>query len=199
MTTKKTIKFYLYFNNSFETEIFNKYIKDVLAQVHPNIEMTVAGKKLINSLLVKICKKLASEASQIAQSEGKNEIDQKHIEMAVQSVLNGDLIKCSLKEGEKTVDKFKVSCQGEKKAHVGLIFDVDVVHRFLHESKYADSINDNAIVFLTAVIEYLCGEITELSGYRTLDRKSKKVNTIDINIAINDDSELFLLRSQIDK
>lgn len=198
MTTKKTIKFYLYFNNSFETEIFNKYIKDVLAQVHPNIEMTVAGTKLINSLLVKICKKLASEASQIAQSEGKNEIDQKHIEMAVQSVLNGDLTKLALKAGGEAVDKFNASSQGEKKTRAGLIFDVDIVHHLLRDAKWADSINDNAVVFLTTVIEYLCVELTEMSGNKLNKKKRTIINKIDINNAINEDRETLLLRSNLD-
>lgn len=160
------------------------------------MEITDSGTKHLNTLLIKVYKKLAAEAGRIAKSESLNEIDQICIENAVQSFLSGDLAKYAIREGGKAVGKFNGSSGGEKTARAGLVVNVDVVYRLLCNGKYANSISENAAVYLAAVIEYLTLEILELSGNEARNRKSVNIIPDFINVSINIDEELRELISR---
>lgn len=177
-------------------DIFTPYIKPISFVIYPSLELTTSGSKLINTLLIKIYKKLAREASRIVQSERKSEMDHHHIEMAVMSLFSGDLAKFGAIEGKKAIANKNKNDWSLKS---GLIYNYDIIYRLLRDSKYADSINENAAIYLSAVLEYIIVEIIEKTGYINMsERMSESISQEDINEEISKDKELFQLRSKLD-
>lgn len=172
-------------------DIFSSYIIKILRIVHPPLEISDSGTKHLNSLLIKIYKKLAAEASKIARSEDKNELDQQSIENAVQSFLPVKLAKFSINEGQKAIVNIN------KSDNAGLVFNIDVIYRLLCNAKYANSVRKDAAIYLAAVMDYLTIEILEVSGNMTEARETENIEPDFINTAMSNDMELRELRSKL--
>ena len=124
-------------------EIFSPYVVIILNIVHPDLHIPDSGIKDLNTLLIKIYKKLVAESIKNSQSE----LDQLCIENAVRSFVPGDLAKHGICEGNKAVAKFNTLDNADKTKRAGLVVNVEVIYRLLVNGKYANSISENAAVF----------------------------------------------------
>ena len=96
---KKTINFYN----------FKKPIHAVLKQVHPDLTIGIKGMSIMNSLIVDMFERIASEASKLAQIQKRSIIMTRDIQSAVRLVLNGELGNQAVYEGSKALANYDKS------------------------------------------------------------------------------------------
>ncbi|KAF4075070.1 hypothetical protein AMELA_G00230390 [Ameiurus melas] len=87
--------------------------------------------------------------------------------------------------------KTKSSVSGSARA--GLQFPVGRIARLLRKGNYAQRIGSGAAVYLSAVLEYLCAEVLELSGNASKDNKKQRITPRHIQLAVRNDEELNTL------
>ncbi len=54
-------------------------------------------------------------------------------------------------------------------SRAGLIFPVGRIGRYIREKNFASNVSADAPVYLAAVMEYLCAEMLEISGFECKD------------------------------
>merc|ERR1711957_850410 len=71
-------------------------------------------------------------------------------------------------------DSSKPGVKKEKRA--GISFPVTRIKRYMTKMRANKTVRDTAAVFLSAVLEYLCAEVTDLAGNMALDDNKKTFN-----------------------
>lgn len=80
-----------------------------------------------------------------------------------------------------------------KQAKAGLVLPVSRINKTMKVQSGLKRIGGSAPVYMTAVLEYLVGEILELAGDHTAGSNRKRVTPEDVVLAIRSDSELSKL------
>ena len=75
-----------------------------------------------------------------------------------------------------------------KSKKAGLVLPIARVNKKL--KKRMERVGQGAPVYLTAVLEYIAGEVVELALKSAADRKVKRINTQDLSYALRSDKEL---------
>ena len=79
--------------------------------------------------------------------------------------------------------------QNTRSAKSGLTFPVGRIFRFLKKGNYTERISSSTPIYMSAVLEYLCAEILELSGNAAIDNKRHRITPRHITLAIKNDEE----------
>lgn len=87
----------------------------------------------------------------------------------------------------------KTKSSMSRSARAGLQFPVGRIARLLRKGNYAKRIGSGAAVYLSAVLEYLCAEVLELSGNASRDNKKQRIAPRHIQLAVRNDEELNTL------
>ena len=182
-------------------------IHAVMKQVHPTLNLgpdpTSIIVKILRALLENI---VASAATSAAVGGGTSAIalKQEHLKDAVKAVLKGELAQHGLNEGEKCARKLDGppvlgTPWGD---NLGLQFKTDVVQSslklFRHKrpggKQCAVTMAKSALVFTTALLEYMCAEVLELSGNAHKDNEPLSLaleHVGHVRVAVVGDKELL--------
>lgn len=177
---------------------FSAYLYMVLKQVHPDKGMTSGSLSAVNSCLKIFAKKFSKMARKECQRNNVVTISSVHVSSAVRKILTWELGKHAIDEGRKAVTKYATSRpdKGDKKRKTRqqlcqLTFSVSRCEHYLRDFGASSlRVGADAPVFLTAVIEYLCAEILELSGNSARDNKRVLIKPRDLFFAVENDEEL---------
>ncbi len=177
------------------------YISQILCQIHP-FGMTLSDQSL-NIMSVFLEGILFELLKSYQQSEDINE--------SAKNLIPRELFENILSETNKSLNKFKTSLFNEKPNYKntkassfigrrstisGLtisVFVIELAVRELANSTYSDYF----LVYITTLLEYLTGEILELSGNVTKGKNKHIIQAEDIIKAIDDDKELKTLANKI--
>ena len=85
-------------------------------------------------------------------------------------------------------DSSKPGVKKEKRA--GISFPVTRIKRYMTKMRANKTVRDTAAVFLSAVLEYLCAEVTDLAGNMALDDNKKTFNQKHLFKALESDHQL---------
>lgn len=77
-----------------------------MKQVHPELTVSTRAMGIINSFVIDIFERLASEASKLAKLNRRATMSSRDIQTAVRLILPGELSKHAVSEGTKAVTKF---------------------------------------------------------------------------------------------
>ena len=184
---------------------FAEDISKVLQQVHPNkLQCTVDGMLVVDGLLHRTLDSIIEHAAEVASD--RRVLTVHDFQYAVRLSLPGELVKHGVSEGTKAVIKNNEN-NGDLNttrlvghtanntialaypAPHGNVFSVDKVKSLL-SSKQNIACHNDALVFLAAVVGYMCAEILELSGNAARDNKSDAILPRHITLAIYNDEEL---------
>lgn len=88
------------------SETFSVYIYRVLKQVHPDTGISSKAMSIMNSFVMDIFERLASEASKLTQYSNTKTLTSREIQTAVRLILPGELSKHAVSEGTKAVTKY---------------------------------------------------------------------------------------------
>ena len=191
---------------------FDRYIKIVLGQVHPDVRISENAKSQVNYFLNLLALKLIEEAKLLTtgniylgksnKSAQRKTISAREIQTAVRNILPGELAKHAISEGTKAVTK-KFSADGftgnvsmmSRKA--GLSFPVARVENIIR-ANFNGRVGSGAATYLAAVLEYITAEILELGGNATRDNREKTLNSRYLMMGIKHDEELKKLAQTVD-
>ena len=90
-------------------ESFGIYVYNVLKQVHPDGGISSKAMSIMNSFVLDVFERIASEASKLAKQNKKATISSREIQTAVRLLLPGELAKHAVSEGTKAVTKYTSS------------------------------------------------------------------------------------------
>ncbi len=90
-------------------ESYSIYIYKVLKQVHPDTGISSKAMRIMNSFVVDIFERIATEASRLAHVNKKRTVSSREIQTSVRLHLPGELSKHAVSEGTKAVTKYTSS------------------------------------------------------------------------------------------
>lgn len=87
-------------------ESYAFYIYKVLKQVHPDTGISSRAMSIMNSFVIDIFERLASESAKLALHNKRSTISSREIQTAVRLLIPGELAKHAVSEGTKAVTKY---------------------------------------------------------------------------------------------
>lgn len=87
-------------------ESYAFYIYKVLKQVHPDTGISSRAMSIMNSFVIDIFERLASESAKLALHNKRSTISSREIQTAVRLIIPGELAKHAVSEGTKAVTKY---------------------------------------------------------------------------------------------
>lgn len=190
----------------------------VLKQVHPSSGMTLSAITQVNHVISYIIYLITNRAKFIANNFMKTpKINNDVVICAVRQIISGELAKHSFSEGSKAVtnykreSKFRAGCKGyedqpqhkkmgtriektrirTRSEDAGLQLNVktvnDVMKRYIGRVM---KLSNEAVVYVTSVVEYLTAEILELSGGECRNFRKLLITPRHLNGACIRDEEL---------
>ncbi|XP_078403924.1 histone H2B type 1-L-like [Cetorhinus maximus] len=88
---------------------YSTYVHRVLTQVHPSTRILSKATSVMNSFIVDIFERIASEASHLIHFNKRHTILAREIQSAVRLMLPGELAKHAVSKGTKAVTKYTKS------------------------------------------------------------------------------------------
>jgi len=92
---------------------YSTFIYKVLKQVHPDTGISNKAMAIMNSFVVDIFERIATEAGRLARYNNRHTITSREIQTAVRLILPGELAKHAVSEGTKAVTKYNASLTEE--------------------------------------------------------------------------------------
>ena len=193
---------------------FRVYVYKVLKQVWPD---TGISKKAMNQVcnLVKYgFEVLVEQANRLLRQSGKSTITPRELQSAVRLLIPGELARHAVSQASKAVYKFssvkspsgspsgsnstpKPSKKVSKSTKAGVHFPVGRVYRMIKKFLNRPRVSPTAPVYLTAVLEYLCAEVLELSGNAAKGQRRNRISPRHVFLAISGDNELHALYEKL--
>lgn len=178
-----------------KTRFFETYITKLLKQISETNGITSNAKQQLNSALCSIAKLISSTVIYLTEIARKKTISDKEVKNALRIVLNGELSKNAVLQGQKAVDKFSVednTAKGNSRQDkAGILFPPSILEKFLRNFSYSKiMVTSSAPVCLAAAIEYLTFEIIENASAYAKDNKRVRITIRDLEIGVRNDKEL---------
>jgi len=185
----------------FRKKDYFESIQKVVKQVHPELTFSGFALERCNELLKSFSTTLAKNAASIQPQNST--ITHEAMKKATKEIVIGELEKHAQQEAGKAISKYQMNKNssggvwnlyddlGQK---AGLIFDVKRVEDDIDRMDPGLLYTREAVVFLAAVLDYLCAELVELSGNMAKDdvdnRGNSEIRKDDLEKAIDKDPEL---------
>ena len=199
----------------------NTYIKRVCRQVHPNTAISQISIEIMNTILCSIGKSIIKGVNELCQMDNKKTINERKMELAIQLVLPEELDIGGIYQGKEAIEKYET-----RKRRIRVVNGVRIIERIEKQcnlqfpvSKIEKLIlqnrgnyisqdqkgrrtyhplrrNKKAAIYLTAVLEYLCAELLNISGNNTVNRMKGTIMPLDILTAARLDTEFNHLLSK---
>ena len=177
-------------NTQFRT--FNSYIYKVLKLTNENMGINSETRTTLESIMRIFAENLSNKSAQMAKFSNKQTIIYKDVKHAVNMLFPAELSSKFEKRADACIENFKNWEKKDAKKHstefkAGLVFSCSLVTKFLRQTHMKVSIM--ASIYLTCMLELLCGEIIDLSikVAHTTRRARLTVNHVAIAIANNKD------------
>jgi histone H3/H4 len=182
---------------------FRVAIRRTLRQVHPDGRITTPAINELNLMIHYLAKQIVDHANRLVLNKHQQTMQSADIMSAIQLVLPGELAKHAMSDLSKAVAKYsssKPSGARQKGAvRAGLVFPVKRTENIMRAHMTCERLSKLAPVALSAVLEYLTTELLKLAGNQARDGKRMSINTRDLMMAIEMDSELQSLFKEVTK
>lgn len=110
----------------------------------------------------------------------------KSVPVSKPQVKTNKIVKTKGKGKSINLKKDRVSAR----VRAGLQFPCSRIARYLRKGQYCPRVGSSAPIYLSAVLEYLCAEVLELSGNASRDNKKQRIIPRHISLAVRNDEEL---------
>ncbi|KNC48980.1 histone H3 [Thecamonas trahens ATCC 50062] len=166
------------FNNKHAKVGLCEFPQAVLKQIHPSLSLSHAALRWTTALCMDNGRRMMAEAVFLSQANKRKTVDSRAIQTAVRLILPGELAKHAVSEGVKAVLKTAAEALGAGSMRLG----------------------SGAIIYASAVIEYLLAECLELGGNAARDDQDAAagdggetaISVMHLAKAMMNDEELLL-------
>lgn len=169
---------------------FSKPIHTILAQVSPSQQIDDEVVFLFNKIIIRLGMTLSDIAFTLMEepytkNSYRKTCNSREIQTSVRLFLPGELAKHAVSEGTKAVTKYTST---DKKS-LNLSIPLSKVRQILdlHHSRKSEV----AIVYLSAVLEYILAELIEISSNAT--NGTETIELIHVKQAVSEDSEILAM------
>jgi histone H3/H4 len=136
------------------------------------------------SYLNKIVEKTGSLL--IKSTCSKGELSIQNASHAAKELFTSEIYKHAKRDGEDAIDYPD-----------SLVFSVRSVHALVKSCSKDKVVTRKVALFITAMLESIVADITELAGYRAIYEKRKRITVDHVELSIDEDSELPTSRYRI--
>lgn len=176
------------------TLALDTYFPRILEQLGVSTRISRDAKEYLNDLIVRVLHRACLYLVVLAEHATTRTISSRDANTATRLIFHGELGKRAVSEGTKAVTRFvsynkRKSSRTASKDKANLILPPSRFRAFLSECapdhRTDIRISPNAVIYLTAVIEYLLAEILEISA-----KDSPKITSEIIRDRISQDDEV---------
>jgi histone H2A len=182
---------------------FDTFIEQLKKAVSPDNGMTEEAKSTFDNFIKMVINKINHHTDIVLRhtkvgQKTKSTVTAREVKSAVWLTVKGQLAEIAVEQGEKAVLNFNAYKSGGETSSIqskaDLYFPVTrIKERFMRTQLSANRIGNDAAVFLTAVVEYLTGELVKLSAKQADMEKKKRIKEKHIKRAVLSDLELHEL------
>lgn len=174
---------------------YKKSIRAVLHKIYPESQITKAALLLINNMLMQLAVKIIKASNNLSNLVNQKLISITDMTTAVKIVIGGETAKYAIKEGIRAVSTYKDSRDFKRKVakekYAGLKFKISTSFSLIQKNiNKGFSVYEDAVIFLTAVLEYISLELFYLSENSAKDNRRVQIMPRDIFFAVRNDDEL---------
>tara|TARA_B100002019_G_C21235327_1_gene582408 strand:- start:97 stop:1245 length:1149 start_codon:yes stop_codon:yes gene_type:complete len=177
---------------------FDTYISKLLKFQSSDNGITNDARQQMNSVLIMLSEIMSNLALELTNMSGKKTLSHKEVHNATKILLNGDLARHALTEGEKAVESF-TKMNGEdnlekglsRQNKAGICFPPSILEKFLR--KFGNSnvmVTQLAPIYAAAVVEYICMEVLSVSSESAKSKKRVRITVQDLDVSVKRDVEL---------
>ncbi len=192
-----------------KSRFFELYIVKSLQQVSPENGINTDAKQQLNTALCILCRRISDQALALTEYAHKRTISVKEIQNSLKVLVSGELLKHSMSEGTRAVEKFEEynqtkitlaaklpSCSRSNKAEI--IFPPSILGKFLRRFGYSKIlVTACAPVYLAAVIEYITAEILNISSLRAQESRKNRITVRHMELGVRSDQEFNSLFNKL--
>eukprot|EP00943_MAST-04B_sp_MAST-4B-sp1_P001573 g1573.t1 len=169
-----------------------------LSHVYELFQYDVSKEEKVTFLVENLDIESEEETKQAPFILSKTCLNIQDIKAALSKVLSGDLIKHATSDGVKAITKGYPDDMSKWTERSGLQFDIPNVAVAAYKVNNEILLENNAAIYLAAIIEYMIAELLELSGncasvwYEAQDViVDRSISGIDMYVAIKNDEEIL--------
>lgn len=165
--------------------VFKAYLKPVLVKKHEDLKLSDATATALDAALTTLAKSLATSAASAAAAAKRRTVMAKDVEVVARTALkdHADLAGRLLLGASEAVAKYSAATQGSdeggkhsRSSRAGLVFPVPRTETLLREAAGGARLSEDAVVYLTALLEGIAGGALEDAG-RVAKALKKKIVT----------------------
>jgi histone H3/H4 len=179
-----------------KSHYFEIYINRVLKQVSDKNTFTLNAKQQLNSFICIFINRLASDINKLLKFVNKKICTPKEVAIIMNILVNGQLLKNCISEGEKAIQNYnsfdKSLKNVSKNNKAGIIFSPSIIEKMLKNNNIMISHVSCVSIYIAAICEYIVYEIIDLSVMNCGDKRSR-ITVKDMDYVVKNDVELYQL------
>ena len=183
---------------------FNKYIIDILLQIHPDTSLKSETLNELNNIIKFLVHRFAQITNLLLENSSKITVGSIAVMHATNLILNGELIEHAISQGSRALTNLNYEIKNPRETEqairesnsrrAGLKLSGERIKKLFKKKLLNKTrISIGAVIFITAIVEYICAEILELSGNAAREYKRKRISPNHLKLAIKSDKELSIL------
>ena len=158
------------------SQFFNVYISKILKSISTEAEICKNSREQLNILLQILTDKIINIVYLLMKNGNKKTITWKTIKSSINIFLSGELKNNSVQIATNVIN-----------GKYNLILPPHIFNKYLHQNKYR--VSKKSVLYLTAVLEYLLGEILDLAFTYTKYQKKKRITLENLQQSLLEDIE----------
>lgn len=155
----------------------------IVKRVLPEVTVSSMGLMDLNNCILAFLDKITNNIAPLVEMKADE------VELALPNFLPESLIEQVKTEANKAVKEFTESGKKIDKCPDDDFPLHDLLTR-LREKYHTVRINDNAVIYMAACIEFAVAEFAKVAGNRALSQGRKQINKMDIKYALQNDYEI---------
>jgi histone H3/H4 len=172
-------------------EFFFLAIYQLLKQINCNYSISKAAMQVLQDILVDLMERIIMEVNNLCIIHHDEIVTSRQIETATKLILPKVLSQQASLRGKQAITQFQAHKHSKKGAllshsqRAGLCFSVPIVQQQMKDILTLTVMDKTASIYLTAVLEYMCAEILDVSGKIAIKQAINKDNSKE-NLTVHD-------------